>query len=402
MKTPILSLALVCLTWFGIAAAQSFAGAYEQYNEALAAGDDKATLRHARTAFEIAETDSADLETLAVLGQNWLLAALWLEPGQVLEIGPKALNLAEQGFGASGYNQEEIAAALAFAIAKDTPREPECEALVKALSDLRAAGDMTPYSIKLHAESISLMLRHNRGDEAYEAATGMAHVVEKAPSADPDLLSYSTMFRIAALVQMDRTHVIGRPKLSFHNRLNDAHVLADHMMSLFPAQTDLDSFSTTAGEARAWHAFVLALGSTYGVELSKDHVFEGRKPLPIRKESAPGKAVGPFFASQATTGHCEVEWKRQNLTYPRAAQRQGILGGMLIGYDLTKDGRVSRAEVLGEVPHNRFAPQILKQVTRWRADPDSLGPEECRTNRTHWIHFTFHTPTAFSMRSPTP
>ena len=84
---------------------------------------------------------------------------------------------------------------------------------------------------------------------------------------------------------------------------------------------------------------------------------------------------------------CVLEWDRDPPRYPLQSLNRGDIGGVIIGYDLSDDGRVENARVLGEVPRAIFGERAISSMKEWRlASPPPNNPD-CRKNIT--IQFTF-------------
>ena len=82
---------------------------------------------------------------------------------------------------------------------------------------------------------------------------------------------------------------------------------------------------------------------------------------------------------------CAFEWTHRKMTYPRL--RSGYIGGVLIGYDLTPDGSIENARVLGEVPEGKFGAHVLDHVRKWEAAVGEV-PAACLTDQTVAVVFT--------------
>jgi len=77
------------------------------------------------------------------------------------------------------------------------------------------------------------------------------------------------------------------------------------------------------------------------------------------------------------------------MRYPTSAARDGLIGGLYLGFDLTEDGRVERSVVLGEVPIDRFDPIAVKQMQNWQANKQSIAGSECLKNRTAMLIYDY-------------
>jgi len=274
----------------GSASAQPYAKAYKRYERALEEGNTEAAIEAAREAFKAAESsDSVHNETLAVLGQNWLFTALWVKPGDAVEISEKVAAPAEKDFGISQYSRAEIRAAADFALANKKPSSKNLKAIVTALETLQSDGPTTTYLVRIHAQSIALLLTKRRAELGYDVATGLNKVVEGVDGVDVGLLADTYLFRVGAMLQLDKQRSVdGEISRQFRQRLGEIHFLVHHALSLFPPQNGLDDFNPSAGRARAWNSLIRSIQSSFDVEPDTEATFEGKQLL----ESADINEVG--------------------------------------------------------------------------------------------------------------
>ncbi|NQY14070.1 MAG: energy transducer TonB [Henriciella sp.] len=75
------------------------------------------------------------------------------------------------------------------------------------------------------------------------------------------------------------------------------------------------------------------------------------------------------------------------LKYPAQAAKDGLVGAVIIRFDLDTDGKVANPKVLASVPNESFDDEILKTIVKWRyrAKNRKQVGVTCRVERTNIV-----------------
>ena len=356
--------------------------AYKAFTEAQAAGDKEAVIRHGEAAWRAAEAELGPHETTALLAQNLVYEAIWTEPDIARPAAARALELGRDGLGLSNLSLPELEIADAYLQATEKRSGERRDRLTAAL--IAEDAPLTALRIGAAQRAANLLVDENDDEAAYVVTTALARELEDADDVPTGVLALTNMQRVVAMLAQKK-YRSGLPterltvRADWKDRLKDAHVLIDHTAALFEPQEDIEDFDPLFAASYAWHSVIGALERTHKIEVSEDWTFEGRQmtflpPAIAGRESENEEPV------------CPITWEERSLRYPRGAQRKGYIGGVLLGYHLTADGRVEDARILSEVPADRFGPAILRQVERWQAETDGVSPE-CLRNQVASIQF---------------
>ena len=65
--------------------------------------------------------------------------------------------------------------------------------------------------------------------------------------------------------------------------------------------------------------------------------------------------------------------RAEALEYPRAAERRGIEGHVVVRYDIGSDGKVSDVEIVESAPEGIFDRSVERALSRWRFEESETG-----------------------------
>lgn len=364
--------------------------AYKAYTDAKAAGDAEAARARSEAAWRAAERDVGDAEVTAILAQNHLLEVLWTEPEAAAAPAARALALGRAGMGLGNMTSTELAVADAYARAAAQPRKRDLRAaLYAALAADRASGrGVSAFTVQASRAATFRASEARDWEDAYAEATALARELE-AMDADPGLSGFAHVQRVAAMLSQRRRWARPEapeagsgarfaPSSRWVDRVRDARVVMDHAATAFPAAATIDDVDPVDGAVHAWHGVIQSLLISNGIDMPEDWTFEGRGML---------EDVGVVSRADGEPPECEIAWTDRKVRYPAAAGRGGYIGGVMLGYHLDPDGTVTGARILGEVPTEKFGPDILRQMEKWRADTAGLPPE-CLRDQVVKVQFT--------------
>lgn len=344
---------------------------FKAYSDALAAGDENAAATHAEAAWRAAEEELGDHETTAILAENVVFEVIWTDPDTARPAAARALALRQAGHAGGSLTPAEIEVADAYLSAIEKPRSKERRArLEAAIAADRATGrDLGAFAVQTSQNGALVLAQAGDHERAYLVATGLAGELARMEGAPPALLAVADLQRLVSMIAEGKWRAgLGGNRATirpdWEDRLRDARVLVEHAAGRFEPQAGIEAVDPNLAAAHAWRSVILALQATHHIDMPEGWTFEGAG-LPER---------GPLIAGQMPVGACPIAWTKRKLTYPAGAQRRGFVGGVLLGYHLTEDGRVEGARILGEVPADRFGDKILAQVEKWRANTDGLDP----------------------------
>ena len=369
----------------GAVRADDYKASYKAYVAAQEAGDAEAVRRHAVAAWSAARDTLEPGETLAILAQNALIETIWHDAEMAMPIAAQALALGEAGHGLSNMTLEELRVADAYLRAEASGTEADARALAEALARDRATGRaLTPFAVAAHDAAFLLAMAAEQHGLAYDLMTPLVHELRAAGTPLGEAIAARDLLRAMAILTAGRRidSALGREGRgggwSRRERVLDAHVLIDHARLAFPAAPTLAEARQPAIDAHVWHGVVRSLAGGLKLNLERVHRFDSL-------DANPDDSVPLIDRPGIDDRDCSVEWTRQRMTYPKLDDL--YLGGVLVGYDLTPDGAVTNARVVGEVPSGRFGPHVLEQVQLWRADVGDV-PAPCLRDHSAMIIFT--------------
>ena len=367
----------------GAQAGKTHLAEFKAFSDATAAGDRDAVLRHGEAAWRAAEAELGDHETTALLAQNFVYEAIWTAPDAARPAATRALALGQAGLGLSNLPLPELEIADAYLQATEKPRSRERRRRLTAALTAEDA-PLTALRIGAAQRAANLLVEEDDHEAAYVVASTLARALDAEDDLPPGVLALTNMQRVVAMLA-PKKYRSGLPserltiRADWKDRLKDAHVLIDHTTALFEPQVDIEDFDPLFAASYAWHSVIMALQHSHKIEVPEDWTFEGRRMTPAT----------PAIAGRETEDEapvCPIAWKERRLRYPPGAQGKRYIGGVLLGYHLTPEGRVEGARILSEVPADRFGQAILSQVEDWEAETDGVEPD-CLRNQVVSVQF---------------
>jgi TonB family protein len=108
----------------------------------------------------------------------------------------------------------------------------------------------------------------------------------------------------------------------------------------------------------------------------------------MRDLKRPKYAYFPAEAPSAEFNECPLSLDTTALHYPSSAAFRGMVGSVIMKFDVDAEGRITKSEVLGSVPARYFADEVLRAAPKMRAKPRKDAPVGCTIEQKNWI-FTF-------------
>lgn len=388
------AIVLLCL-WLPCAEARAATAGYllefKAYKEAVSKGDLPLARDHAEKAWRLSIEEGAPSESRAILAQNYIEITIVEDPELVLEPLQDAMSLARSGYGITNYSLVALELMDVYVALEVKPRKGksgklflEKLRLIRALdNDSGGFTDANGVSILLVKITIKAAIKLNeirkyRTSEAISAE--LSYELETAnPSPPKEWLAGTLLLRTNSIISQYRD---GFDRKIDQRRLNEAAILTDFAVSLFPVQASIENFDENFAMALAWRGALSSAFKTWKVKEDKEQIFEGKKlqdrMIPaIRRLGADGE---PVF--------CELDWlEREPPKFPNGALYLGRIGSVLVGYHLGDDGKVVEPRVMAEVPSRVFGEVVLKQVAKWQVTPSSVRNERCL--RDHFANVSF-------------
>ena len=82
---------------------------------------------------------------------------------------------------------------------------------------------------------------------------------------------------------------------------------------------------------------------------------------------------------------CDIEVNTNAFTYPRSALFKGMVGAVLMRFDIDEEGRVVDAEPLAAVPARQFSAAVMDAVPKIRFTRAAGSPSNCTVARKNYI-----------------
>ena len=371
----------------GAQAADGFKTHYAAYARAAEAGDNEAMLTHAERAWRAARQELGASETTALLAQNRLYLTLWSDPEDTRDAAAAALELGRAGYGLGNMSLSELVIADAYARLAPTPSHAGAEEVMRAiLADRETGRELLPFSALAYRHGIDLAFAAEAPGAAYVLASALAKETEPL-EAERALFAEATLKRgVARLLEnqslrLDRA--AGRIEASkpYQRQIADAYVLFEQAASAFPPAMTLNEIEPVAAQAKAWSALVRALGASLRIRRMEEHVFEGHTAERADISLLSGRGSG--------CDANDVVWRNQALSVPRGFGDNALGAAAVFGYTLNADGTVDAPRLVAEVPGEVMNERTLRQIGKWRADPEKTPPgcfgERTLTYRIHTI-----------------
>ena len=335
---------------------------YRAYRQAARAGDIDAAVRHARAAWQSAETLLGDDRHTATLAFNFGRLQLYRDALAALPALRRADELQQSGI--AQLPAAELRLFLAYA---------EYQTSGRTRSDLRSfrksleasSDELSDGSIDLADIWIALMTEDFTAGRWADTVDSAARADAALRAAAPDDLE--------ALVKVILAGGAARLLLP---RWTEKQILAAHheferAQRLFPPQQDIEHFDPLLAQVLAWDAAALAVYRTRYHSGFPDAAADDEQPMPPVLEN-----------SGLYDPRCgEIEWQaRKSPEYPDAARSAGYIGAVIVGYNLDEDLRVSEPKVLAEVPARKFGHAAASSMSDWQAAPPASDDPVCRRN----------------------
>ncbi|WP_031555061.1 energy transducer TonB [Parvularcula oceani] len=349
------------------AAAQDYKAFYQDYLEATRDGDPAAAAAHAEKAWQAAEQELGSSDTTALLAQNLVDLLVWTEPGRALAPARRAMVLAKSGFGASNYDERDVAVLLALA---EVGGEPDGRALKTATNTILEADPRPSYMLAsawLNIAELAILGRDKRiaeraADEAIRIMSGLRFAEA------PDLAAAHFARGAAAMITNGRRN----------RRVADMHEAWIHFRETRALFEPADSPEAIPPLAAAAYVWMRTLGSLGGHPSKVDLERRGYDAL---------SDLPPLLGDNEAC-HEAVEWEGdRQIEYPLTAQNMGRVGGVLFAYDIGTDGGLTNLRLIAEVPGRVFGQSVIEQAADWRVDPASVLPG-CERGRIFTVQYS--------------
>jgi len=125
--------------------------------------------------------------------------------------------------------------------------------------------------------------------------------------------------------------------------------------------------------------FILLLLSSYKASAqSESPANEGIKGIPINDSTVVYTYVGEWPSFPGGNG-ARNRFLSENIVYPRAAEKKGIEGRVIVSFIIEKDGTITNVELLKgvEASLDEEAMRVVKLMPRW--NPGKNNGEPVRT-----------------------
>lgn len=111
-------------------------------------------------------------------------------------------------------------------------------------------------------------------------------------------------------------------------------------------------------------------------------------PVKVKRRDlkTPKYAYFPAEAPSAEFNECPLSLDATALHYPSSAAFRGMVGSVIMKFDVDTEGRITKSEVLGSVPARYFADEVLRAAPRMLAKPRKDAPVGCKIEQKNWIY----------------
>lgn len=354
----------------GTASAQSdYTHFYKLYEQSLSQGDKKAAGEYLSQSFLTARKNGANPEAEAALAQLTAGYFILSDPARALGPADRAVELAKKGVGLENVSLGEqiIIREAAFYYADTEYRSVEdfYAVLVEHQEALQHPSTrLLRLMIKTTAD---LHLLEMYDETEWLGARTIAVLKQLSPVADEQIKAVN-LLRVSARVNS------GLFKKRKRQEILETRAIVDYTIGLYPVQSDIETYDDNLAILMAFGSLLELYQEQLGLDPKESIAFEGY-------------TLHQNFSNPNPTAHCRVEWlKREAPDYPRKAAYKGLIGVIIVGYDLNPDGTTSRMRYLAELPAELFAQESSKAVATWRADPASIAPG-CYNNHVTTIKY---------------
>ncbi len=335
---------------------------YRAYRQAARTGDTDAAVRHARAAWQSAETLLGDDRHTATLAFNFGRLQLYRDVAAALPALRRADELQQSGI--AQLPAGELRLFLAYA---------EYQTSGRTRSDLRSfrqsleasSEELSDGSIDLADIWIALMTEDFTAGRWADTVDSAARAEASLRAAAPDdLEALAKVILAGGAARLLLPHWTEKQILAAHHEFERAQ-------RLFPPQHDVEHFNPLLAQVLAWDAAALAVYRTRYHSGFPDAAADDEEPMPPVLEN-----------SGLYDPRCgEIEWQtRTSPEYPDDARNAGYIGAVIVGYNLDEGLRVSEPKVLAEVPARKFGHAAASSMNDWRAAPPASDDPVCRRN----------------------
>ncbi|MEE4210651.1 MAG: hypothetical protein V2I43_15470 [Parvularcula sp.] len=363
------ALALTLVLASAPAYALDWKDSYRAYAEAMQTGDRDAAVRHAREAWEGAQSALPPSENRALLAQNYANLILLGDASAATAPLEDAEAMGEAGFGLASQPLPVTRFYLAMARSEAEPRNRRLVGAARKAFDQVPEG--TGYLNELVTLGTRLGLRLIEIGDPQDAQSLSRNLIARLhQSGEPDparLLDLEGLALVGAVKSRpiqpsDRKPTNLRSADSgtdrFVQQLRESFAGFEKIRDLIPNPRSIDDFDPREAQALAWQAIVRSYLLRYTGE--KEGGYD-QEPIGLSSDRCP-----------------ELTWLNDPLRIPRG--NSGFNGGVIAGFHIDDEGRVYGERILAEVPQEQFSPFMLDQIGRIKVDLAS-APEGCRRDR---------------------
>lgn len=349
----------------GISAASAgYIDQYKKYDAAMKAGDLKDAIEASEAAWNDAEAELGENRLTAILAYNYGLLIYDYAPPKAAAAFARSRDLVARGV--ADLSPLEIDLALAASqFASRGGDGADRKALEAAISAAEFGKTAPTFFLaeawKLIAQDDFIRDRNAGALKAAEKAIEYGKLLSPAPNR-----LFAVAYTIGGI-----TTLLKEPRTNATIVRAAEHL--DRAIVLFEPQKSIDEFHPLFAKAMVWRASINALAETENQT----------KALGKIDKNLDADALCRWQIARPP--HCTVEWdKRTPPRYPSRGLKNGSVGAVLVGYDLSETG-VERAVLIGGVNGEEFAEAALQSTKNWTLK--SAPPPECRKN--HVIVFSF-------------
>ncbi|GJL95277.1 MAG: hypothetical protein DHS20C05_16820 [Hyphococcus sp.] len=352
---------------------------YKLYSAALQDGDDTATARHARNAWQAAEQELGDHQTTGVLAFNYGQFALFTNTRDAGEALRRANQLRTLGI------SELPAATLQMMIAfvdfdLGGMKRKHADALRQALQTYETQnGEPSAYSAIIWGRLAGADLADRKYDLAKASAARAEAAIRAAMPHNYQRKAEAIMIgAIATIVPSSRTGA----------SIRNAYLDFVRARVLFPPQKDIDSFAPLLAQILAWEGAARAAveSQIFNSRLGRTSGKGESTPLEFRLLPKPNFT----FTSGKSERECGIELIQVEAEFPDNAVGRNMIGAALIGFHLDKNGKVTDARVMADVPTGVYGGVSLEAVKQWRTKSPPPNEPACLQNHMALLSFVVH------------
>ena len=188
-------------------------------------------------------------------------------------------------------------------------------------------------------------------------------------------LNLETQF-IEAITMFNR----GRANMFLRNYKESVSDIIDARILYGASETEDD---LAWGKLAAWHYAAKALAVSNSLR-EQDSAPKPESKLVLASNEFRGMTSEEFRITMPKETECKTgDFLRDtqfgtNISFPDDQQRNGIVAGVLIKFDLSENGAVENARIIGAVPSEGFGASSLSAVSKWRYNLSPNISAQCR------------------------